>query len=834
MFISFQDCLKTLSVLSLANLLIADHVLAQILPDQTTGTQVIPNLIIQGLSSDLVQAGTLRGANLFHSFLELNVASDRGLYFSNPASVSNIFARVTGANPSNILGRLGVLGNANLFLLNPNGVLFGENSSLAIAGSLYVSTSDQLRFADGTTFSTNNPESSALLTSSIPVGLGFGTNSGVNAGGITVRSQSEPLTPLPLPLEVTQVIRKPAGLILSPNSTIALIGSAVNLENQGSLFVLGGAIELGGVRSGEVSLIANGQKFAIAYPNVSQFGNVKISGEASVNNIGLQQGDIQIVGDQVSLLNNGLVLSSSLGEQFSGKISIQAQQLIELVGSNNYAQSVLELTSNSPNLAEINGLISFGAGTSNGGDIQLNAPNLNVSNSSFIVSSILQNGRAGNIEITVPQSLTLDAGAIFSGTAATATGLSGDIEIQTGKLFIQNNAAISSSSLGLGKVGGDILINATRSLEIVGNQPIFSTQNIVISGGIFTTTRSNASAGNINVTTPLLSISNGGVLTTETQGSGNGGTVTVNSDRLEISGLDPSNQLPSAILAVARQGTTGDGGNINLTSKIINIQNGATVNVANLGIGNAGNLQIVADNLFLNQQSSLLASSILGEGGNISLQISDRLLLRNNSHISASSQGNGNSGNIQINSGLLLGVEDSQINANAFGGNGGNILINTQGLFFAPNQITASSILGLSGNVAISTLEISPKNTFVSSVDNFVQVDAIVANSCLARRNAMQGSFVVTGSGGLSKSPYDLIVAEYAASEILPLRDSDNSMHEAKPTSAQVNLSNPNNKKSWEIGDPIVEVKDLARAKNGAILPVITYADANALGCFKK
>ncbi len=159
MFISFQDCLKTLSVLSFASLLIADHVLAQTLPDQTTGTQIIPNLIIQGLPSDLVQAGTLRGANLFHSFLDLNVASDRGLYFSNPASVSNVFARVTGANPSNILGRLGVLGNANLFLLNPNGVIFGENSSLAIAGSLYVSTGDQLRFADGTTFSTNSPES---------------------------------------------------------------------------------------------------------------------------------------------------------------------------------------------------------------------------------------------------------------------------------------------------------------------------------------------------------------------------------------------------------------------------------------------------------------------------------------------------------------------------------------------------------------------------------------------------------------------------------------------------------------------------------------------------
>ena len=76
-------------------------------------------------TSDSIDGGAVRGQNLFHSFQEFNVDAGRGVYFANPEAVNNIFSRVTGNNVSNILGTLGVDGAANLFLINPNGIVFG-------------------------------------------------------------------------------------------------------------------------------------------------------------------------------------------------------------------------------------------------------------------------------------------------------------------------------------------------------------------------------------------------------------------------------------------------------------------------------------------------------------------------------------------------------------------------------------------------------------------------------------------------------------------------------------------------------------------------------------
>lgn len=822
-------------VIGFSSLLHTQEISGQILPDSTTGTQIIPNIPIQGVLSDLVEAGTVRGANLFHSFSELNIASDRGLYFNNPAGVNNIFTRVTGGNPSNIFGRLGVLGNANLFLLNPHGILFGENSSLALSGSFYATTADLLRFADGRTFSTNNPESSALLTSSIPIGLGFGSNT-LSNGAITVRSQAAPIFPLPIPPELLSIIRPPSGLILPPNSTIALIGNSINIENSGSLFVLGGKVELGGIQKGEVILTPKGNRFMLSYDFTKKLGNIRLAGQATVSNIGLQEGQIHLVGDRILLQDQSLVLTTALSPLFNGKISVQANSSIELAGVNNYLQAVKSLTSSKPDLKIINGLISFSAGQGNGGEINLNASQLSVRNSSFIVSSILLDGKAGNITINVPELINLDSGAIFSGTGATATGASANIDIQTGRLLLTNNSAVSTTSLGNGSDGGNVTVNATRSVEILGNAPIFSDQDIPITGGIFTTTVNNNVAGNIIVNTPVLSLQSGAVLTTETRGAGKGGEVFITADRINVTGIDPSQQFPSAILAVARLGATGDGGNVNIQAKEIRIQDNGSINVASIGFGNAGNLRIEANNLFLERQASLAALSLLGEGGNINLQIRDLLSL-NNSFILSASEGIGDSGNINLDAGIVIGLDHSEINASSFGGNGGNIFIKTQGLFFSPDSIiTASSQLGISGNVAISNLDLTPKNAFVSSVENFVKVDAIVSNSCLARRNASQGSFVVTGSGGLPENPDNLLVAEYPASKIQPIPSMN------QPVSSQLSSSQSSNleqnldkeKQPWRLGDPIVEIRGLKKVANGEILPVITYADALALGCVRQ
>ena len=129
-----------------------DFAQAQLLPDNTLGTE---NSLVNpiNLIEDIISGGAIRGSNLFHSFKEFNIDNNRSVYFNNPAAIQNILTRVTGNNQSQILGKLGVLGNANLFLINPNGILFGKDASLDINGSFVGSTASFIDFADGTQFS---------------------------------------------------------------------------------------------------------------------------------------------------------------------------------------------------------------------------------------------------------------------------------------------------------------------------------------------------------------------------------------------------------------------------------------------------------------------------------------------------------------------------------------------------------------------------------------------------------------------------------------------------------------------------------------------------------
>lgn len=168
----------------------SDRTLAQVVPDNTLGSgrsRVTP--IDQ--QNDRIDGGVLRGANLFHSFQDFGVEANRGVQFSNPTGVENIFSRVTGNTPSNIYGTLGVQGNANLFLLNPNGILFGPNARLDLRGSFVASTADSFVFPDGSQFSATNPTAPPLLEINVqaPIGLQFaGEQPGliVNSGNLQV------------------------------------------------------------------------------------------------------------------------------------------------------------------------------------------------------------------------------------------------------------------------------------------------------------------------------------------------------------------------------------------------------------------------------------------------------------------------------------------------------------------------------------------------------------------------------------------------------------------------------------------------------------------------
>ena len=143
---------------------------AQITPDNTLSTKVDSD----GNVSEIT-GGQTRGDNLFHSFEEFSVPSGEA-FFNNASDISNIFSRVTGGNISNIDGLIRANGNASLFLINPNGIIFGENASLDIGGSFFSSTADGIVFADSE-FRARDIDS-PLLTINAPIGVNLGANPG--------------------------------------------------------------------------------------------------------------------------------------------------------------------------------------------------------------------------------------------------------------------------------------------------------------------------------------------------------------------------------------------------------------------------------------------------------------------------------------------------------------------------------------------------------------------------------------------------------------------------------------------------------------------------------
>nr|MDJ0636237.1 filamentous hemagglutinin N-terminal domain-containing protein [Xenococcaceae cyanobacterium MO_188.B29] len=224
-------------------------VLAQIIPDATLGAEssVVTPDNIKGIDSERISGGAVRGSNLFHSFQEFNIDEGKGAYFNNPAAIQNIFSRVTGGNPSEIMGRLGVLGNANLFFLNPNGILFGENASLDIRGSFLATTAESILFPDGNKFSALNPEAAPLLTVNVqqPIGLEFVSKEGIitNAANLTVASR-QTLSLSGSDVATTGNLTAPGGKVeLLGTNNVALLEDAtidVSATTGGGTILIGG------------------------------------------------------------------------------------------------------------------------------------------------------------------------------------------------------------------------------------------------------------------------------------------------------------------------------------------------------------------------------------------------------------------------------------------------------------------------------------------------------------------------------------------------------------------------------------------------------------------
>ena len=208
--------------LTLAFLTNVDPIHAQIIPDTTlpVNSQVIPGVCT---GCTMINSGTERGANLFHSFREFSIPTGGSAFFNNATQIQNILTRVTGTSISNIDGLIRANGNANLYLLNPNGIVFGPNASLDIGGSFLATTATGFKFANGSEYSATNPQSPPLLAVNLVPGVQFSVRpqgSAITSSGNLIAGQDLTLLANKLDLQ-GQLLAGRDLTLLADNAVIA-------------------------------------------------------------------------------------------------------------------------------------------------------------------------------------------------------------------------------------------------------------------------------------------------------------------------------------------------------------------------------------------------------------------------------------------------------------------------------------------------------------------------------------------------------------------------------------------------------------------------------------
>jgi filamentous hemagglutinin family protein len=838
--------------------------IAEVVPDTTLP---INSTVTSQDNISLIEGGTQAGGNLFHSFREFSIPAESTAFFNNIEDVQNIISRVTGGMVSNIDGIIQANGSANLFLLNPSGIIFGSNASLNIGGSFVASTANSLKFADGAEFSATVPQASSVLTVSVPTGLQFGSTT----GSIVNQSQASQN-------ETVNSIGSPVGLQVQSGKTLALVGGDVSLQN-GNLTAIGGRIELGSIADGFVNLSQIDAGYTFDYADVQNFRDIQLSQDSFVDASDFEGNAIQLQGRNITLSENSLVFSINFESITGGNVAINATESVKLSGGSNIittaegegragdvsvkALNSIELIGTAPDGApsavasEVCALSSDCQGvTGSSGDLAIETGRLSIRDGAQVGTTTYGVGSAGNLSVKALDSVELvgtrpdgdRASGLFAQVEKGATGDGGNLTIETGRLTVLGGAQISTAARTEGN-GGTLTINASDSIQLSGISP--TADPAFASSGVFVSAEPGAigNAGNLNITTKQLTVEDGAKISADNYGTGLGGNATLNVNQLIIQGgglvgagsfgEGPGGTLtinaaesveviaPGTIGSIPVNRTlftqaegSGDAGNLNISTGKLIVQDGADVTVSSIGTGNAGNLTVQADSIELDNNAALRATTASGNGGNIALQLQDLLLLRRNSQVSSTAgtaQTGGDGGNITIASPFIISfpAENNDITANAFEGRGGFIQITAQGVFGIERRqqltglsdITAFSQQNpqLNGVVEIITPDVELQNSLTQLAANFANPDSVVAGSCLARRNVERGSFTVTGTGGLPASPYEAMGSRYGVSNIQPIGANS---QVSKP--ATIVATAP-----WKRGEPIREAQGMTVTADG-------------------
>nr|WP_234017225.1 S-layer family protein [Nostoc sp. 'Lobaria pulmonaria (5183) cyanobiont'] len=742
---------------------------AQVTPDGSLNTTVS-----QSGNNFTIINGSAANSNLFHSFQQFSVPTGGSATFdlANTPNISNIFSRVTGGNISNINGLIQTINGKNpvsLFLINPSGIIFGANAQLNIGGSFIGTTASSIKFADGAEFSVINSESAPLLSINVPIGLQLGNNPApINIQGTGHSLKNVTGLALAPPIQIPSSTK----LRVQPGNTLALVGGDLHL-NGANLVAEKGRVELGSLSgAGLVKLIPTVQGYTLGYEDVQSFGDIQLAQRSLLDISGVNAGSVQIQGRQIQFTDGSLVLAQNFGNLPGGDIRLQATESIDLIGrtadstirsgvrsdalgigaSGNISVITPRLTINRgaglnsttlgaatsgniyinataielsgflpTNPADVTTINTTTLGTGNAGDVFVNGNSLLISSGASLSSATFSSGSSGKVMIRNTNTTVIgeSPSAIYSNISSTtfATGSAKTLTLDTAKLQILDGGAVATTSFFAGN-GGDLSINATESIVISGQgratnssinastiRPDPSLQKRFGLPDILT-----ANAGTVSITTPNLTLTDGGTVSVTSQGTGNGGNLNITSDRIQL-------QNQGLIQA---QTESGNGGNISLrVGKLLLMRDRSNITATAGGNGNGGNININAPIIAGLENSNIIANALRGRGGNI--QIATQGLF---------------------------------------------------GLKFRPqltpeNDITASSQFGVSGTVQVNTIGVEPNSGLVELPANVTDPSQQIATGC----SGTQGSrFVATGRGGVPQNPNQQVTSDRTWSDIRDLR----------------------------------------------------------------
>jgi len=710
--------------------------------------------------------GQTRGGNLFHSFGSFNIGTGESATFTGPSGIANIIGRVTGGSPSSIDGVISsTIDGANLFLLNPSGIMFGPNASLDLRGSFHASTADYLKFSNGDVFSAN-PGGSSVLSVADPAAFGFlaASPAGIRADssylqvaegktislvGGDISYQGSPTSTDPA---APNFVQSAASVLNAPGGRINLASLAgpgeVNLAtlDTGSA-KLGNITFSSGAKLGVLDFDANGAPLPAG--SVVIRGGRMLFQDAGLDAYGDPGGSVDFKGGSLQL-DNFYIFPATLGDTPHPGTGCR----IELTGDLVMTHSSLIDTS------------TFAGGR--GGDIRISAANLRLGDDTldersytgptvgwfgYLSAPTAGTGRGGDIVISTGNALLQNG--FFIHTSSSGEGAAGNLTLHAaGDLSIRNQANIASDAFTSG-AGGVVDLSARNlTLSASGQSGVPAVDPGFRLSLISAQAEAAASGGTLKISADNLQVLDGSAITTVLRGSGHGADIEVSARNLTVSGFVPdqgSYFLSSIDARVFGADGTGTGGNIKLDVGSLKVDNAGTVrtdlqsapaqaqagsititaNDISIGsrgqikadsfqdgsAGNSGDLTVGAGSLAITGPGSaprpapldfdftrLSTTTNAGRGGTITLTLTGDLSLSAGGAIAAATVGSGTGGAINLSARNIYLSDAAKVSASSTGtGNAGDIALSAAGsLSMRGSSIsTEASADADGGNIAV-------------------------------------------------------------------------------------------------------------------------------------